>query len=389
MRGTKLKIHEVMHIRKGMIVMNISGIRKQVYTAEPYVPGKSMEDVKQQYNLTEVIKLGSNENPYGPFPNSIEAMKKEIGIMNIYPETNFIKLKELLGEKEGFTSDYIGIGHGAGNVLETLGRQFIEEGDEVIVPTQSYRLYREISKVMGGIVKEISLDENYTINIDDIIKAVTPRTKLIWICNPNNPTGTVIDKDKFDRLLSIIPVSTWIVADEAYAEFTDADNLPPTLEYIKNEKHIVVVRTFSKYYGLAGARIGYVVADPKVIDAYERVSEPFNSNRIALAGAIASLTTDKANCENALKLLQQERKKISEKLEKENYEVIASHSNFVFFKVPCDAEELGELLLEEGVVVRPCSGWGYPQHIRVSIGTEEEMNVFFEALKRNVNKLSS
>ncbi|AKA69518.1 histidinol-phosphate transaminase [Clostridium scatologenes] len=367
--------------------MNITGARKAVYTAEAYVSGKSMDDVKKEYNLTKVIKLGSNENPYSPFPNAIKAMTEELSAIGIYPEINFIKLRETLGKKFNLTSEYIGLGHGAGGVLETISRLFIESGDEVIVPTQSYRLYREISKIMGGVVREVSLDENYTISVENIIKTINAKTKIVWLCNPNNPTGTIIKKEDIDSILDVLPESGWLVLDEAYVEFSNTCEVPDVVKYIKNNKHLLSVRTFSKYYGLAGARLGYVIAAPNVINGFDTVSEPFNANRIALAGGIQCLTSDKENVEKASKLLIEERERVSNELEKLNCEVTKSHSNFIFYKVPCDGEELGTYMLKRGVIVRPCSGWGYSNHIRVTVGMREEMDEFLKVTKDGLEAL--
>lgn len=369
--------------------MNIAGARKEVYSAEAYVSGKSMDDVKKEFNLTKVVKLGSNENPYAPFPNALRAMVAEMPVIGVYPEANFIKLRKTLGEKFNLGSEYIGLGHGGGGVLDTIARLFVESGDEVILPTQSYRLYREISKLMGGVVREVSLNDNYTVNIDDIIRTVSPKTKLVWMCNPNNPTGTIVDKADIERLLDALPERAWLVLDEAYAEFSNADELPDTIELIKKNRHILSVRTFSKYYGLAGARIGYVIASPNVISGFDTVSEPFNANRIALAGAIECLTSDRSNVEKAAKLLLEERERVTEELEKMNLEVTKSYSNFIFFKVPCDADALGLFLTKRGVIVRPCGGWGYGNHIRVTIGTKEEMNEFLKQLAEGLMAMNN
>lgn len=369
--------------------MNIAGARKEIYSAEAYVSGKSMDDVKKEFNLTKVVKLGSNENPYAPFPNALRAMVAEMPVIGVYPEANFIKLRKTLGEKFNLGSEYIGLGHGGGGVLDTIARLFIEPGDEVVVPTESYRLYREISKLMGGVVREVSLDENYTVSIDSMINAINPKTKLVWMCNPNNPTGTIVRKEDIVRLVDALPENGWLVLDEAYAEFSTADDLPDTIELIKNNKHILSVRTFSKYYGLAGARIGYVIAAPNVISGFDTVSEPFNANRIALAGAIECLTADKNNVEKAATLLLEERERVTNELEKMNLEVTKSYSNFIFFKVPCDASELGMFMLKKGVIVRPCGGWGYNNHIRVTLGKREEMDEFLKVLKEGLKAFNN
>ena len=246
-------------------------VRKEANIVNEYVPGKSIDEVKEEYNVERVVKLGSNENPYGPYKDAVDEMIREVSIMNIYPEKNFIKLKKILGDKYQLTEESIGIGHGAGGVLETIARTFLEDGDEAIVPTESYRLYREISKIMGAKVIEIPLNKEFVIDLDKITKAVNDKTKLIWICNPNNPTGTIVDKKKLEELIYSLPEKAWVVLDEAYYEFSDKYNMPDTVKYIKEGKNVMCVRTFSKYYGLAGGRIGYLIANPEIIKYYDKI----------------------------------------------------------------------------------------------------------------------
>lgn len=359
----------------------LKGIRKEAFDCEAYVSGKSMEDVMEEYGLSSIIKLGSNENAYGPYENAKVQMASEIGKLNIYPEKNFIRLKNLLGEKFGVDGSYVGIGHGAGGVLETIARTFLEAGDEVLLPKQSYRLYREISKIMGARVKEISLDENYTIDLNAYEAAITPKCKLIWICNPNNPTGSVIDPKELEVFLDKLPEHTFVVLDEAYAEFAPAAVLPDTIRYIKEHKNILCVRTFSKYYGLAGGRIGYVIADPQIIQYYDTVSEPFNANRIGLAGAVATITIDKENAVYYGNKLIADREWMNEELKKMGCIVHKSYANFVFFQTPYPAADLSELLLQKGIIVRPCGGWGYDKHLRVTIGTTDQNQAFLETMQ--------
>ena len=365
----------------------IKGIRKEAYNCEAYVSGKSMDDVMEEYGLTHIIKLGSNENSYGPYENALKAMTSEISKLNIYPEKNFIKLKKLLGEKYGLNSSYIGIGHGAGGVLETIARTFLESGDEVLIPQQSYRLYREISKIMGANVKEISLNENYEIDPDDYTAAITEKTKLIWLCNPNNPTGSVANLEKLDRLIRCLPEKTWVVLDEAYAEFAPDKLLPDSVSYIKDHKNVLCVHTFSKYYGLAGARIGYLIADPEVITMYDTVSEPFNANRIGLAGAVTTLENDNENTKKYGQKMIADREFLNSELQKLGCHIFPSYANFVFFSTPYSAAEIGDLLLRCGVIVRPCSGWGYDHHIRVSIGTTKQNQIFLNEFAQVLQKL--
>lgn len=362
-------------------------VRKEVERCSKYEAGKSMEQVMAEYGLTQVVKLGSNENSYGPFPNALEAMRQEVSRINVYPERNYYRLKELVGQELGLDSDWISLGHGAGNILDTIAKTFLEEGDQVILPKQSYGLYREISKIMGAEVVETPLDERYAVDWRSMAESLNDRTKLIWLCNPNNPTGSVLDLGGFDEFVDSLPTRTWLVMDEAYCQFADPTLLPPTLKYVKERKNVIMVRTFSKYYGLAGARIGFVAAQPKVIQCYDTVSEPFNANRIGLAGAVATLKEDREACQSCGERMVSDRKWMSGELEQMGCRVTPSQANFIFYETPYDAQLLGERLLRKGVIVRPCGGWGYGHHIRVSIGKPEENQSFLDAMKETLEEV--
>ncbi len=268
---------------------------------------------------------------------------------------------------------------------------------------------------MGAKVIEISLDENFSINPADLIAAITPKTKLIWICNPNNPTGTVIQKEKFENFIELLPEHIWMVVDEAYAEFADKEELPDMIPYIQNRKNVIIVRTFSKYYGLAGARLGYLIAHPEVIQMYDTVSEPFNANRIALAGAVTLIEDEYDTCRKFGELLIGDRGRLNEALIKMGCTPTPSAGNFVFFRIRQDticqdaicqdtncqdtilqdnvgrddirqnAMEISDILMHRGVIVRPCNGWGYPQHLRVSVGTTEQNQTFLKELQAALN----
>ncbi|MDY0143092.1 MAG: histidinol-phosphate transaminase [Bacteroidales bacterium] len=364
----------------------MESIRKAIEFVHPYVPGKTIDEVKTAYGLEEVIKLGSNENPYGPFENAKEAMIKEIDQIFMYPDYEYEKLKEILAHKNYLKPSNVTLSHGAGGVLETLAKAFIEEGDEVIIPTQTYGLYREISIVMGANVIESPLNENYTIDIEDIVAKCTDKTKLIWLCNPNNPTGTMFGEVEFESLLERMPGNTWIVMDEAYIEFSNLAKRIDTIKYIKQRKNVIVVRTMSKAYGLAGARIGYSFANEEMIRIIDTVAEPFNANRIGLAGAIATLTKDQEIYESRLQAITDERKNMSRELTDMGMICIPSETNFVFFETGLNASDIGEELLKRGIIVRPCTGWGYQEAIRVTVGTKYENKRFLEEFKTLISK---
>ncbi|MDK2823128.1 MAG: histidinol-phosphate aminotransferase [Clostridia bacterium] len=366
--------------------MNIKGLRRGVMTVNPYVPGKTIEEVKREKGLKEVIKLGSNENAYAPFPGALEAMQQELTRLNCYPDITFVEIKELLSKRYGLTVQHFAISHGAEGMLQNIGKCFIEDGDEVIIPHPTYGLYSEISKLMGARVIETPLNDKYVIDLEAIKKALTPKTKLIWLCNPNNPTGTIFDKNDFNDLLGQLPDNTWIILDEAYAEFAERTKLPEIIEAVQKGKSVIAIRTFSKAFGLAGARIGYAISSPEMITVIDTVSEPFNANRVGLAGATATLKKDHEYYQQSLKTILNDRKRVISELSSLGFEVIPSETNFVFFSTPYDCQELANFLLEYGIIVRPCSSWGLPNSIRVTIGTTDECNKFISTLKHILTK---
>ncbi|HCP06876.1 MAG TPA: histidinol-phosphate transaminase, partial [Synergistaceae bacterium] len=226
--------------------------------------------------------------------------------------------------------------------------------------------------------------DGYSTDMKGIIDAVTDRTRLVWLCNPNNPTGTVFEPGLLGSLLENIPESAWVVLDEAYAEFASPGDLPDRSRLILEGRNLISVRTFSKAYGLAGARLGYGIAREEVITAIDTVSEPFNANRLGIAAGVAVLTKDREACESARLLIVSERERVSRQLGMMGLEVVPSRANFIFFETPRFADEVAGDLLRRGIIVRPCGGWGYERAIRVTVGTEEENNFFLEALEETL-----
>ena len=357
----------------------ISGLRQSIKGVTPYQPGQFVEDVKTAFNLDKVIKIASNENPYGPFPNSIAYMQKELDQLNLYPDANFTGLRDALGNVHRISPDCIAISHGAEGMLQTIGKCFLQEGDEVILPAATYTLYREISKIMGATVIQVPL-KDFRVDISALKDAISPRTKLIWLANPNNPTGTRADKYQIEDLLASLPENAWLVLDEAYAEFAEADGLPDRVGLIQQGHRLIAVRTFSKAYGLAGARLGYALARKDMITVINTVSEPFNANRVALAGALGVLEKDGQQVAESIARIQAERKRTANRLDQLGLKVIPSQTNFVMFETPVDAQTLFEKMLRRGVIIRPCTAWGYAHMARVTIGTPSQMDKFFELL---------
>lgn len=356
--------------------MAIGGLREAVTRVQPYVPGKTIEEVRRTLGLEEIIKLGSNENPYGPFPESIRAMTEELHNLNRYPDVSFERIKGLLGDLQGLPPRCFALSHGAEGMLQTMGKCFIEPGDEVVLPAATYSLYLEITRLMGGIPVAVPLAEGFRADPEAILKAVGPRTKLIWLANPNNPTGTACDVRALEKLIRSLPRDVWLILDEAYAEFADGALLPDRRRLIEEGRNVIAIRTFSKAWGLAGARLGYAMARPEMVTVIDTVSEPFNANRVALAGAQAALVEGRISYEKALATILADREWLAAELEQRGCTVVPSQTNFLFFETPYSAPELSQALLERGVIVRSCEGWGFDRAIRVSIGTTEETRRF-------------
>jgi histidinol-phosphate aminotransferase len=218
-------------------------------------------------------------------------------------------------------------------------------------------------------------------------RALTPRTKLIWLANPNNPTGTVFSKTEFEDLLAALPENAWVVLDEAYAEFAPDHELPDRATLLAREYRLIIVRTFSKAYGLAGARLGYAMAQPDMVTVIDTVSEPFNANRVGIAGGIAALSTDRAVAQKTLATMIADRDRMQTALAKMNLKVVPSQANFVFFETPVDAQELTMALFRKGFIVRPCTGWGFKRAIRVTVGTTLQVDRFLAVLEATLKAI--
>ena len=357
--------------------LNVAGMRPSIAHAEAYVPGESSEALMQRYGVKDVIKLNANENPFAPFPEALEAMQQELAELNRYPDSNFRDLKTAIGQHYGLSADHVALSHGAAGMLETLSHALLETGDEVIMPAQSYSLYRATSLVMGAEVKEVAL-RDYHIDLEAIHAHISPKTKLVWLCNPHNPCGTVFDRHQLEALLAALPAQAWLILDEAYAEFADAGLLPDSAT-LSQQAQLIAVRTFSKAYGLAGARLGYALAQPEVVRMLDTVSEPFNANRVALAAALV-LLEHPPSYQQGLQAVRNERQRVSEQLRAAGFAVVASQSNFVFFDSGQDADQLRQGLLRQGIVLRSAAAWGFPRHLRMSIGTVADNNACLEAL---------
>jgi len=355
--------------------------RSELDGLRPYSPGKPISDVKRELGLKEVIKLASNESPYPPFPEAIEAIWSARNEIYRYPDGGCVELKNKLASFLDVPESNLMIGNGSNELLRLLAQVCLNPGDEVIMANPSFIVYPTVTKIMNGICREILL-KNHRHDLVKMLDAVNDKTKIIFVCNPNNPTGTIVTKMEVDDFLCKVPEDVRVVFDEAYFEYVDDKKYPNGLDYFNEEKKIVVLRTFSKIYGLAGCRIGYGIASQPIVSAVNKVREPFNVNHLAQVAAIASL-----GCKNQVK----ERKKLNTEqkfylykaFDEMGLDYVKSEANFILVDVKQNSRKVFDQLLRKGIIVRTGDifGPGYESFIRVTIGTPEENKKFIEVLR--------
>jgi histidinol-phosphate aminotransferase len=344
----------------------------------PYQPGKPVEEVEREYGIRDSIKLASNENPLGPSPRAIEAMRGALGEVHRYPDGGGFYLKQKLGAKLGVGADQIALGNGSNEILELVARTFLRPGEDAVMSEQAFVVYASVVQAAAGIPRAVAL-RDFAHDLDGIAAAVRKSTRLVFLGNPNNPTGTIYRRAAFERLLERLPKDVVVVADDAYAEYVVDPDYPSTLRYLKPGRLLVTLRTFSKIYGLAGLRIGYGIGPAELVSALERIRQPFNVNALAQVAALAALDDDdhveRSRRENRDGMIFLERE-----FARLGLSYVPSQANFVLVRVG-NGGEVYERLLRRGVIVRPVAGYGFPDHVRVTVGTERENRRFVDALE--------
>ncbi len=353
--------------------------RKNILKIASYIPGKSIEEVQKEFGRKRWIKLASNENVLGPSPRAVEAIQRELSKVHLYPEGPCSTLRKAIAQKFSLPEKRIVISNGADNLILMIGCAFVNEGDEVIMADPTFSVYTNVTQILGGKPIRVRLRE-FTHDLDGMLKRVTRRTKLIFVCNPNNPTGTTITRDAFDAFLSALPKRVIVVLDEAYAEFVEDPSSPKGLDYV-GEKRVILLRTFSKVYGLAGLRIGYALGGEDLIHCLYQVRDPFPVHRLAQVAAVASLR-DERHAARSIRMVTEGRRYLYQELDKIGLSYVRSQANFLFVDFEKDSEEIFRRLLGEGIIIRPGKTWGYPTYGRVTIGRMEDNQRFIKALKR-------
>lgn len=345
----------------------------------PYVPGKGSEEVAKEYGLTEIVKLASNENPLGPSRQAVEALQRSAKDVFLYPDGASRALVDQLAEKLAVPRECLIIGNGSDEVIKLLAEAYLEPGDQVIYADPTFSEYAYATRLMGAEEVVVPLDANGVHDLEAMLRAVTPKTKLVFVCNPNNPTGTAVDHVSLERLLDALPSTTLLVCDEAYVEYADAPDFPDSIKWIREGRNVLTLRTFSKVYGLAGLRVGYGVAPASVMRNIWRVKEPFNVNRLAQIAALAALA-DTDHLQQSQKLNRTERTRLSLRLTELGFVVTPSQANFVWVDIRRAARPIFEALLRRGVIVRCGDAFGQPQHLRITVGTPTQNDEFLTEL---------
>jgi histidinol-phosphate aminotransferase len=360
--------------------MDLRGLVPEwIRTLTPYPPGMPIEELERELGVRGSIKLASNENPLGPSPRALAAIAAALGELHRYPDGSAFYLKRRLAERLGVSPEELLVGNGSNEVIELVVRTFIRPGDEAVMSDQAFVIYRMVVQAAGGRSRIVPL-RDFTHDLEAIADAITSRTRVVFLANPNNPTGTIFRRPAWRAFLAAVPPAVVVVADDAYAEYVEAPDYPDTIrERGDGRLPIVTLRTFSKLYGLAGLRVGYAVAPPALIDAMGRIRQPFNVNSLALVGALAALD-DEEHVRRTLAANRGGMAVLVEAFTRLGLAHVPSEANFVLVRVG-RARRVYEGLLRRGVIVRPMDVYGFPEHLRVTVGLAEENARFLDALE--------
>lgn len=358
-----------------------------VQALSPYQPGKPIEELERELGITNILKLASNENPLGTSPKALAALTRPLKALELYPDGSGYLLKEAIANKLGLQVKQITLGNGSNDVLELIARAFLAQGRSAVMSEFAFAVYPIVTQATGAelcIAKANPpehVDMPYGHNLQNLLAKISDNTRLVFIANPNNPTGTWLGKEELLNFLQQVPPQVIVVIDEAYTEYVEDPEFPDALAWLAQFPNLIVTRTFSKIYGLAGLRVGYAAASPEIADILNRVRQPFNVNSLALAAATAALDDDA--------FLEQSKAVNSAGLQQwfaacaeENWEYIPTVGNFITLHLKRPSVAIYEALLREGVIVRPIAGYGLPQHLRITIGTEAQNQRCITALKK-------
>jgi histidinol-phosphate aminotransferase len=346
----------------------------------PYVPGKPIEELERELGIRDAIKIASNENPIGPSPLALRAVSEALSKINRYPDGDAFYLKHKLAERLGVRPENLIFGNGSNEVIEIVARTFMKPGDEAVMGEFAFIVFPIVTQAVGG-KAIISPMPRLTHDLRDMLSRITPRTRAVFIANPNNPTGTMVKRDELEWFVERVPEDIIVLVDEAYFDYVDDPDYPNSLDYHNIGKSIVTVRTFSKIYGLAGLRLGFGVSSEEIISYMNRVREPFNVNSLAQVGALAALD-DREHVRMSKEINGKGLRYLTEELKRIDLPFTPSFTNFILVDLGSDPIPVYNALLREGVIVRPVGGYGLKTHLRVTVGLPEENERFIRAIRR-------
>lgn len=353
-------------------------IPDNILSIKQYVPGKPLEELEREYGIEKSIKLASNENPLGPSPKAVKAIQSAVETLNRYPDGSGHDLIQKISERFDVSPNNIVLGNGSDEIIGMLACALLRRDDEAIIPQPSFLMYEIMVRCAGATPVFVPL-KSLSIDLDRMQERITPKTRMVFLCNPNNPTGTTVARQDFENFLKKIPPEVVVVVDEAYIEFVRDQNCARSIEYIGSDRAVVTLRTFSKAYGLAGLRIGYGIMPEVLTSLLNRVRQPFNANSLAQVGARAALE-DNVFLEKVITLVHSGLDFLYDALRRIGVKSFPTQANFFLIDVGKNADEVFENMLRNGVIIRSMTSYGYPNYIRINVGLHEENVRFIEAL---------
>ncbi len=358
-------------------------VRKHIEDIKPYVPGKPIEEVQRELGLKHVIKLASNENSLGPSPLALKAASGALDGINRYPDSSSFYLKRALSKYLRVREENLIVGNGSDEVIVLATKAFVNEGDEIVIAKPTFLIYEIASRIAGANIKFVPMTNKLKYDLKAMKETITQKTKMVFIANPDNPTGTYVTRDDMAEFFAGFPGNVIVFLDEAYYEFARGfKGYPNGLDYL-TKPNVIVTRTFSKAYGLSGLRVGYGISNPEFVGYMDRTREPFNVNIVAQAAAIAALN-DKQFLKKTLEHVKREKEFLYNFFDKQKLKYIPSATNFILVNAERDSKKVYRRLLEKGIIVRDMKVWGFDSFIRVTIGTREENKKFIYALREIV-----
>lgn len=359
----------------------LSGVQQLV----PYKPGKPIEELERELGLANIVKLASNENPLGPGKKALAAIQTALPNLALYPDGSGFALKQALAKKYAVDDSQITLGNGSNEILELVARAFLKPGLEVIFSQHAFAVYPLVTQAVGATAVVVPA-VNYGHDLAGMLDRVTENTRVVFIANPNNPTGTLLSQASVEAFIAALPDTVVCVLDEAYFEFVSRVETVDSLDWLKKYPNLIITRTFSKAYGLAGLRVGYSLSSPEIADILNRVRQPFNNNTLALVAAEAALS-DEEHLQQTISVNAQGMQQLTDGFKLLGLEWIPSAGNFVAVDLRQPGQPIYEALLRKGVIVRPVGNYELPNHLRISIGTQAENQLFLQALADTINNV--